>query len=989
MFDYFALSPKIEEKGSYYLVSGINLRDFEADLRTNFGTSVIFSRVVNRVNARQFRFHKFFSVELCWILDHLVNGNDRRSISRYRVGLHKYKLLLDELKSDTWIKSIFEKHPQYEVDKALKEFNYPPFPDQRNFLEQYSSIKYGYQLRGCLLDAAAGSGKAVTLDTPVRYPGQWKPMGEVKLGDVIIGADGLPTEVTGVYPQPKLQIYKITFADGRTARCCKDHLWKVSDSESTTSVWSVNKTSYLIDYLNSQYGNNKLYIPLIEPENYPDTGLPFDPFELGKSLGEHKYLLKEKFKLDKFIPEQYFNSSIKQRWELINGLMHSSGFLSSKGLNPYFQTESELLAKQMAEIIHGLGGFAKVVSRCDKKDNVLYRVWIRVKDPKKLWGEELFKHYHDTAGHENIKLRILSIEEGGFEEAQCISVDNKDRLFVIGGYVVTHNTYTSMVWSTMISEGKTIVIVPKHLVNKPWVDEVTSKHFRNPRKCWTTLDKTSYLDNLDADYFIIHKDALRSGEFLPLVKAVTKGGKIPAKVIVDECHNYNEPNSQQTRALIELCSDPAISDVLFMSGTPIKAQGRETFALFTIIDKYFDRYVRDDFLKMYGRDNAFLNEMLAHRLGQVKYTIAAIKEMDAPPEPEIVKVSFPGCENFTLENIRVAMMEFIKDRIDYYRKMMPRYLADFNNFIEDYELDIRYDEDALADLKKYRLIVDRFHRKGYNNFTDSEDSKFCKSVENRIEEGLRGEDLKYFRHIKSAVKYVNLKIRGEALGNVLGKARMAAVRETIRHARLPEMINSVKKKTVLYTSYVEVIKELERYFEELEEFRSISVFGENSKEVDQVIKKIESDKTINPLITTFNTLREGYPLLFANQIIMLNSPFRSYELTQTIARIHRRGQDEECFVKLIDLDTGDKENITSRTINIMEWSQNQIDVLLGGGNLGAIDPATMNGLIGAESLGSDGKFDYFKFKEHFDLECDETPNHYPKFKPKTNLGSIF
>lgn len=709
MFDYFALSPKIEEKGSYYLVSGINLRDFEADLRTNFGTSVIFSRVVNRVNGRQFRFHKFFSVELCWILDHLVNGNDRRSISRYRVGLHKYKLLLDELKTDTWIKSIFEKHPQYDVDKALKEFNYPPFPDQRNFLEQYSSIKYGYQLRGCLLDAAAGSGK----------------------------------------------------------------------------------------------------------------------------------------------------------------------------------------------------------------------------------------------------------------------------------------TYTSMVWSTMISEGKTIVIVPKHLVNKPWVDEVTSKHFRNPRKCWTTLDKTSYLDNLDADYFVIHKDALRSGEFMPLVKAITKGGKIPAKVIVDECHNYNEPNSQQTRALIELCSDPAISDVLFMSGTPIKAQGRETFALFTIIDKYFDRYVRDDFLKMYGRDNAFLNEMLAHRLGQVKYTIAAIKEMDAPPEPEIIKVSFPGCENFTLENIRVAMMEFIKDRIDYYRKMMPRYLSDFHNFLEDYEMDIRYDEDAQAELKKYRLIVDRFHRKGYNNFTDSEDSKFCKTVENRIEEGLRGEDLKYFRHIKSAVKYVNLKIRGEALGNVLGKARMAAVRETIRHARLPELINSVKKKTVLYTSYVEVIKELERYFEELEEFRPISVFGENSKEVDQVIKKIESDKTINPLITTFNTLREGYPLLFANQIIMLNSPFRSFELTQTIARIHRRGQDEECFVKLIDLDTGDKENITSRTINIMEWSQNQIDVLLGGGNLSTIDSATMNGLIGAESLGTDGKFDYFKFKEHFDLECEETPNHYPKFKPKTNLSSIF
>lgn len=680
--EFFNFSPKVEEVGSYYIVNGINLNAFETDLRTNFGTSVIFNRMIVKVNNRRFRIHKFFMVELAWILDHFTSNKNKRQVDRYRVGMYKYRQLFDEVKTKTWITSTLEQYPPYPVDKALKDFNLTPTPGQRQFLTDYSRVKFGYNLRGCLLDAAAGSGK----------------------------------------------------------------------------------------------------------------------------------------------------------------------------------------------------------------------------------------------------------------------------------------TFTSLVWTRMISPYKTIIVVPKHLVNKPWVDEMTNKYFKTPVKIWTSIDGTDPMKHMDAEFFIIYKENLRKGDYDSLLTVMSKNGKEPVKVIVDESHNYNEHTSQQTLGLIELASHKYVSDVLFMSGTPIKAQGRETYALFTIIDPYFDELVRPQFLKMYGRDNAFLNEMLAHRLGRIKYTIPKIEGMDEPPKPIIVPVSFPGAEKYTLTSIRAMMMEFITDRVHFYNEMMPRYVRDWNRYVDEYSQWIQGDEKEMAELNLYREIVLYFQKNGYNNFTDADKSKFCKKVEDKLEKELRGEDLKYFRHIKSAVKYVGLKIRGEALGRVLSRARMEAVRDIIEHAGIPEMIQAVQKKTAIYTSYIDVIKELEKYFEK-QGIKSISVHGENSSDVDKVVNTVRDDETVNPLITTYNTLREGYPLLMCNQLILMNAPFRDYELKQTIARIYRKGQDAECFVYMIDLDTGKEENITSRSIDIMEWSKEQVEILLGGGklpttvagnNMKAIGAGnivdTMKGILGIEGI---------------------------------------
>ena len=85
---YFTLSPKVEAVGSYYVVQGISLKSLELDLKANFGTTVIFTRLITRLNARSFKIHKFFMVEFAWILDHLTNQKNKRTVDRYYLGIH-------------------------------------------------------------------------------------------------------------------------------------------------------------------------------------------------------------------------------------------------------------------------------------------------------------------------------------------------------------------------------------------------------------------------------------------------------------------------------------------------------------------------------------------------------------------------------------------------------------------------------------------------------------------------------------------------------------------------------------------------------------------------------------------------------------------------------------------------------------------------------------------------------------------------------------
>ena len=71
-------------------------------------------------------------------------------------------------------------------------------------------------------------GKALWVGEKVyKAEGGTKNIGDVKVGDRIIGGDGKPTKVLGVYPQGEKGLFRFTLKDGRSVLCCREHLWTV------------------------------------------------------------------------------------------------------------------------------------------------------------------------------------------------------------------------------------------------------------------------------------------------------------------------------------------------------------------------------------------------------------------------------------------------------------------------------------------------------------------------------------------------------------------------------------------------------------------------------------------------------------------------------------------------------------------------------------------------------------------------------------------
>ena len=70
-------------------------------------------------------------------------------------------------------------------------------------------------------------GRAQPLFTKVLTPEGFRPIGDLRVGDFVIGSNGRPTEVQGVYPQGFKDIYRVHTQDGSSTLASEDHLWSV------------------------------------------------------------------------------------------------------------------------------------------------------------------------------------------------------------------------------------------------------------------------------------------------------------------------------------------------------------------------------------------------------------------------------------------------------------------------------------------------------------------------------------------------------------------------------------------------------------------------------------------------------------------------------------------------------------------------------------------------------------------------------------------
>jgi phosphate starvation-inducible protein PhoH and related proteins len=131
-------------------------------------------------------------------------------------------------------------------------------------------------------------GRAQPLDSLLMTPSGWRKMGEIEVGDFVIGSDGKPTEVTGVFPQGKKKVYRLTMTDGSSAIACAEHLWQVKTLEDKRHNKSsrVIETREMIDNFRRDH-QCRYELPLLSaPVEFPYQDVSIEPYALGLLLGD-------------------------------------------------------------------------------------------------------------------------------------------------------------------------------------------------------------------------------------------------------------------------------------------------------------------------------------------------------------------------------------------------------------------------------------------------------------------------------------------------------------------------------------------------------------------------------------------------------------------------------------------------------------------------------------------------------------------------------
>ena len=533
----------------------------------------------------------------------------------------------------------------------------------------------------------------------------------------------------------------------------------------------------------------------------------------------------------------------------------------------------------------------------------------------------------------------------------------KSKLLGLNGYLLdappgAGKTVASISLMEVLDADTIIVVCPKKAVNDVW-DETINRIYKEPQSYSMSLpvlhgpSKPAGFD-INNHFIVCHYESL--GKLNDYLNSI----KIPNKryaVVLDESHLMNSHNSERSIQFRELVSkiDPIFC--LWMSGTPIKALGTETMTMFATIDRLFDKSVYKSFLKVFGISGVYAISVMAHRLQLVR---SEIKTNGSGVEQYThkVKVTLQNGADYTLKTISNKMIDYVKERKEYYQKNAKKYEDDFFSSIEVYRSRVvkgRGDTGFFrADLEDYLSKAKTLHN-GYSP-TDPKHKQYvleCNYYEDKvIIPRLPNDVKKVFRKAKSVYKYVELTIMGEALGNILGKARYRCnadmVKQLVTDAKvisedgeiyqsnLPDLILNAQAKTIIFTDYVEVVKETE-YQLKLKGFKPISIFGETTSGNGLALqtKIFKEDSEINPLITTYKTLSEAVPLTEANRVIFLNLPFRSGTYEQAVKRANRIGQTLDVDLFEVTLDTGEEPNISTRNEDILKWSEEQVALILG------------------------------------------------------------
>ena len=289
------------------------------------------------------------------------------------------------------------------------------------FAEMYQRARQ--EKKGLGMFGTRRFGKALLNSELIYTPYGPKKIGFADIGDIIYGDDGKLTTIVGVYPQGFVDMYKVTFEDGRSIVCCGQHQWKVK-------YHGDYKVMSTMGIIHSDF--QKMTIDIGEAVDFPERRWLMSPHLLGS------------------LTASFLCGSTDRIFELSNKEMDDIIYSSKK--------QKELFISSFMKIACG-------ISTGDDRFKVVYKSEYIISFVRRIFWS--MGYYCVMDGDDmyisktHNRLRISDIDYYGKYKATCIEVDNKSHQFLTTNFVVSHNT---TIMSSLLQMNATMTIGLSHSV---------------------------------------------------------------------------------------------------------------------------------------------------------------------------------------------------------------------------------------------------------------------------------------------------------------------------------------------------------------------------------------------------------------------------------------------------------------------------------------------------------------------------------------------
>lgn len=572
-----------------------------------------------------------------------------------------------------------------------------PAPEGKEYLPfQDEGIRFALPRSRTLIGDQPGLGKAQPLSAPVLTPRGFRPIGDLQIGDKVIGWWGRPVNVSGIFDRGILPIYHVEFDDGAMVTCSGDHLWTVfTPGEDGGAKETIDTNQLLARVLNREH----LAVPtLLEPAMLVPKVFDIAPIVVGADLaymngtGPRKYRHAYTEMFDYNIRD-YANCAPHQAQEFLHGLIGKIGRIKGDDGHIRFDIINNGCAADIAYTVRScvqlLGGLVYIEKRTRR---LRFRIYLPDHSSYPVFGHitgtrKVRKRWSSFQPGVPARL-VVKVTPAGQDHCRCIAIDSADHLYVTNDYVLTHNTIQAVGIMNATPHLENALIIPPASLKKNWLKEI-DQWLVNKNLSVDICDGTKNFPNSDIviiNYDILnhHRDKLRERNW--------------QLVIPDEHHFAKNKDSRRTRELhggVEKIKDPKNKNrstkvridpipaqkLVMLSGTAMTTKTSDLWTTVRAADPYGLGRDYEEFCKRYCGGYYDLNGFVAdgdvseetrrllNRLMKERFLIRRLKRDVLSQLPEKIRQIVPLPADGLKKKI-AEEKQAMTDLLDMYEKMI-------------------------------------------------------------------------------------------------------------------------------------------------------------------------------------------------------------------------------------------------------------------------------------------------------------------------------